>query len=292
MKRQKKIVKILGGLGNQMFQYALYTALQRHHPEAAVMADLHTFHGYRRPFQLENAFGIRVQRASYGEVARVAYPYPDFQSWRVGSRLLPKRRTMCVEPRSLAFVPDAVSWQGSVYYDGYWQHEAYFSDCRATLLEQFRFPAFDSENNLALAARLRSEETVAVHVRRTDYVGNPMFHDLCASGYYAEAIRHIRQHTGARLFCIFSDDAAWCKAQLQPLLDGTETIFVDWNSGERSVQDMHLMTLCRHHVTANSSFSWWGAWLAAQEEAVNIGPRLWWRQAGTASPVPTHWLTI
>ncbi len=292
MKQQVKIVKILGGLGNQMFQYALYTALQRHHPDAAVMADLHTFRGYRRQFQLADIFGIQVQSASYGDVARVAYPYPDFQSWRIGSRLLPRRRTMCVESRDFAVDPEAVSRLGSTYYDGYWQHEDYFRDCRSALLDRFRFPAFDSEANLSLARRLKSEEAVAVHVRRTDYVGNPMFHDLCASGYYAEAIRHIRQHTGARLFCIFSDDVAWCKAHLPSLPEEAETLFVDWNSGARSVDDMHLMTLCRHHVTANSSFSWWGAWLAAQEEAVNTAPRLWWRREGVFTPVPTHWVTL
>lgn len=292
MKRPEKIVKFIGGLGNQMFQYALYVALQRHHPDAVVMADLHGFNGYRRKFQLAEVFGIHVRQASYGAVARVAYPYPNFQSWRIGSRLLPQRHTMCVEPRDLSFVPDAVCRQGSIYYDGYWQHEAYFSDCRTALLEQFRFPTFTDEGNIALAERLKDEEAVAIHVRRTDYIDNPMFHNLCASSYYETAIRHIQKHTGARLCCIFSDDTAWCEGNLQSLLSGIETIFVDWNKGTRSVQDMHLMTLCRHHITANSSFSWWGAWLAPQEDAVNIAPKLWWRRAGTVSPVPDHWVTI
>ncbi len=292
MKKQVKIVKILGGLGNQMFQYALYTALQRHHPDAVVKADLHTFHGYRRPFQLEEVFGIQVERASYGEVARVAYPYPDFQSWRIGSRLLPRRHTMCVEPHNLAFVSDAVTRQGNTYYDGYWQNEAYFRDCRATLLERFQFPAFNHSASVALAKRLRGEEAVAIHVRRTDYIGNPMFHDLGSSSYYAEALRYVRQHTRARLFCIFSDDEMWCREHLHPLLNDAEVLFVDWNAGMQAVDDMHLMTLCRHHITANSSFSWWGAWLAEQEDAVNMGPQRWWRQPITASPVPAHWLTI
>ena len=108
-----KIVKILGGLGNQMFQYALYTALQRHHPDEMVMADLHGFNGYRRKYQLNEVFGIDIKQATCGMIAHVAYPYPNFQSWRFGSRLLPKRRTMCVEPHNFAIDHEAISRQGN-----------------------------------------------------------------------------------------------------------------------------------------------------------------------------------
>lgn len=287
-----KIVKILGGLGNQMFQYALYTALQRHHPDEMVMADLHGFNGYRRKYQLNEVFGIDIKQATCGMIAHVAYPYPNFQSWRFGSRLLPKRRTMCVEPHNFAIDHEAISRQGNTYYDGYWQHEEYFSDCRDILMERFHFPDFADEANTALAQRLEKEEAVSIHVRRTDYIGDKLFYDLTATDYYTQAIHYIRQHAQAQLFCIFSDDIVWCKNHLQPLLNDVEVIFADWNNGKQGIQDMHLMTLCRHHIIANSSFSWWGAWLATQTGAINIGPKLWWRRQAAVTPVPSHWITI
>ena len=252
-----KIVKILGGLGNQMFQYALYTALQRHHPDEMVMADLHGFNGYRRKYQLNEVFGIDIKQATCGMIAHVAYPYPNFQSWRFGSRLLPKRRTMCVEPHNFAIDHEAISRQGNTYYDGYWQHEEYYSDCRDILMERFHFPDFADEANTALAQRLEKEEAVSIHVRRTDYIGDKLFYDLTATDYYTQAIHYIRQHAQAQLFCIFSDDIVWCKTHLQLLLNDVEAIFADWNNGKQGIQDMHLMTLCRHHIIANSSFSWW-----------------------------------
>ena len=120
-----KIVKILGGLGNQMFQFALYKSLQQRFPEERVLIDLHCFRGYgkHRGFEIDKVFGAEYEAASWREVARVGYPYPTFQLWRIGSRLLPVRKTMLKERPDLTLEPTALTREGSTYYDGYWQHE-------------------------------------------------------------------------------------------------------------------------------------------------------------------------
>lgn len=286
-----KIVKILGGLGNQMFQYALLTALRQQHPHDCVMADLHVFHNYRRSFQLDTAFGIRPVAATLRDVARVAYPYPSYAWWRCGSRLLPPRKTMCVEPSNFSFVDDALERTGNTYYDGYWQNERYFSHCRTALVEQFRFPLFTDERNRQLAQLAEQKETAALHVRRTDYIGDRLFHDISATDYYARALQLLKQQTHTKVLCIFSDDMEWCRQHLSHLTAEWQVAMVDWNHGAASIQDMHLMTLCRHHVIANSSFSWWGAWLA-DTPGLNMAPRLWWRRQTATTPVPQHWTIL
>ena len=130
-----RIVKVLGGLGNQMFQFALYEALRRQHPEERVLVDLRCFNGYHkhRGFELDKVFGVSYEEATWQEVARIAYPYPNFQCWRIGSRLLPPRKTMLCEQSNFALEPEALTRAGDTYYDGYWQHETYFKSIKDEL---------------------------------------------------------------------------------------------------------------------------------------------------------------
>lgn len=287
-----KIVKILGGLGNQMFQYAFLTALQQQHADERVVADRHAFVGYRRTFQLDSAFGIVIPTASLRDVARMAYPYPSFQWWRWGSRLLPHRKTMCVEPRNFSFVSDALARTGNTYYDGYWQNENYFRQCRQTLIEQFCFPNFTDKRNQQLAHLLSQTEAASLHVRRTDYIGDALFHNISDTNYYEQALQLLKQQTNTQTLCIFSDDSDWCSHHFAHLSNHYKVVIVDWNRDNKSVQDMHLMTLCRHHIIANSSFSWWGAWLAQEPRGLNIAPRLWWRRPTATTPVANEWITL
>ena len=289
-----KIVKVIGGLGNQMFQFALYEALRQRFPEERVLLDLHCFNGYRkhRGFELPKIFDIDYETASLTDVAKTAYPYPNFQSWRIGSRILPVRRSMLKEKADYAFEPTALTRQGDTYYDGYWQHEEYFSDIRETLLRTYRFPAFEDEQNRQTASLITSSNSCAIHVRRGDYVTDKLFHDICDLDYYEAAIRQMKSTAQPDLFCIFSDDAAWCRNHLTPLIGETKAVYVDWNTDENSYQDMHLMSLCRHQIIANSSFSWWGAWLNRNEQKTIIGPSKWWHIKDAHTPVPSSWIKI
>ena len=289
-----KIVKVIGGLGNQMFQFALHQALQKQFPEERVLLDLHCFNGYHkhRGFEIPRIFDVTYEEANWREVAKVAYPYPNFQSWRFGSRILPDRKTMLKESADYAYEPTALIRRGDTYYDGYWQHEEYFKDIREDILRTFTFPAFEDERNQETARLVTNKNSCAIHIRRGDYVTDKLFRDICDLNYYQTAILRMKGAAIPEMFCVFSDDVSWCREHIGVLTGQTETIYVDWNTDKTSYQDMHLMSLCRHQIIANSSFSWWGAWLNTNKDKVVIAPRKWWNISDAHTPVSDSWIII
>lgn len=290
-----KIVKIIGGLGNQMFQFALYKALQQRFTDERVLIDLHCFRGYKkhRGFEIPLLFGTRYETATWQQVARIAYPYPNFQAWRIGSRVLPLRKSMLKEKADYAFEPTALTRTDSVYYDGYWQHEDYFSDIRPAILDTFAFKPFTDPRNIGAQRRIgAAANSCAIHIRRGDYVSDKLFAGICNLDYYEAAISRMRQLASPDLFCIFSDDAAWCRSHLSRILGDTPALYADWNSGADSFRDMQLMSLCHHQIIANSSFSWWGAWLNQYGAKTVIGPQKWWNLPDTHSPMTNSWIRI
>ncbi len=286
-----RIVRILGGLGNQMFQFALYEALRREYPEERVLTDLHGFRGYgkHRGYELAKVFGIEAETATLREIASIAYPYPNYQAWRIGSRLLPARKTMLCEKANFALEPEALTRTGSTYYDGYWQHEEYFGHIRQAICQMFRFPALQDPDNRQAADRILAHNTCAIHIRRGDYLTDPLRKGTIGTDYTARAIRRMQETANPDRWCVFSDDMPWTSDYLRQLLPESQTIFADWNQGEKSINDMHLMTLCRHHIIANSSFSWWGAWLCTHDGQTVIAPRRWMNCRDVCSPVPDRW---
>ena len=288
-----RIVKVLGGLGNQMFQFALYKALQKQYPEERVLLDLHCFNGYHkhRGFEIGSVFGANYEEATLKEIARLAYPYPNYQCWRIGSRVLPVRKTMLKEEPNFTLEPSALSLPDSTYYDGYWQHEEYFKHIREEILSTYTFPAFDDERNQTTAQLAASTTSCSIHIRRGDYLTDPLRKGTTNSNYVIAAIRKMQQEVKPEKWLVFSDDIAWCQQHLASTLDATNTIYADWNTGANSIHDMHLMALCRHHIIANSSFSWWGAWLS-QQDGVTIAPANWMNLENVCSPVPDNWIKI
>ena len=277
-----------------MFQLALSEALRRQHPDERVLLDLHGFRGYRkhRGFELASAFGISYEEASLRDVARIAYPYPDYQSWRIGSRLLPSRKTMLCEARNFRLEPTALSRPGDTYYDGYWQHEEYFRDIREELLSLFRFPELTGEQNLHCRQRIGDTGSCSIHIRRGDYLTDPLRRGTTGLDYTNRAIKRMKELADPECWCVFSDDIEWAKEHLSKLLPKATIIYSEWNQGEKSVHDMHLMSLCQHNIIANSSFSWWGAWLSTRTAKVIIAPNNWMNMEDVCSPVPTGWLRI
>ena len=289
-----KIVKVIGGLGNQMFQFALYKALQRQFPQERVLLDLHCFNGYHkhRGFEIGTVFHANYEEASLKDVARLAYPYPNFLSWRIGSRILPVRKSMLKEKADFTFEPSATTRQTDTYYDGYWQHEEYFKDIREELLSVYTFPPFEDERNQQTAHLVTTNNSCSLHIRRGDYLTDPLRKGTTGSGFAIEAIHRMKALEQPDTWCVFSDDIPWCRQHLAGILDEGSTCYVDWNKDERSIQDMHLMSLCHHQIIANSSFSWWGAWLNQNPDKTVIGPDKWMNLPHVASPMPEGWLRL
>lgn len=289
-----RIVNILGGLGNQMFQYAFYTALKQKFPDETVLVDLHCFNGYHkhRGFELDKVFNISFQQASLRQITRIAYPYPNYQSWRIGSRLLPVRKTMLKEKPNFSFEPTALTRTMDTYYDGYWQHEEYFNDIRPEILKLFIFPHIEDVRNKHIADLIASTNSCSVHIRRGDYLKDPLRKGTTGDDFVLKAIAEMKIRKQPEQWFVFSDDIDWCRQHLSHVLNDSRTHYIDWNTGVNSIRDMHLMSLCQHNIIANSSFSWWSAWLNQHADKCVIGPANWMNVPNVASPIPQHWISI
>lgn len=291
-----KIIKILGGLGNQMFQYAFYLAVKKECPTEQILIDLHCFNGYKLHygFELSKIYNnLQATPAKWQDVAKVAYPYPNFKTWKYGKHILPRRTTMFVENKFMKYeeycIPSTIG--KSCYYDGYWQNEKYFKNITDEIRKTFQFPPFDTENQ-KIAQQLQSCISVSMHVRRGDYLTDPLFKGTCQILYYKKAIKYIEDKAAPKLFCIFSNDIEWCKKEITPLISSAKVIFVTWNKGHNSFRDMQLMSTCKHNIIANSSFSWWGAWLNHNKDKIVIAPKLWYAKENYESPVCQNWTQL
>lgn len=290
-----KIVNILGGLGNQMFQYALALALQHCSKQSTeVRIDPRAFRGYpiHNGYELKRIFNVKIPEATIGEVMKVAYPYLNYRIWQ-SCRLLPKRSTMKYECKSMAYDERVFTDIRNLYLIGYWQTERYFCSIRDEILKAFAFPSFTSNSqNDTLSKELQQRRSVAVHIRRGDYLKISNTSGICTIDYYKKAIAYMQGGASPELFTIFSDDINWCMEQFGAIIGNADIRFVNWNKGKESFRDMQLMSLCKHNIIANSSFSWWGAWLNQNPDKIVIAPSRWMNSEGWSEIIPEDWITI
>lgn len=290
-----KIVNILGGLGNQMFQYALAEVLKILHPEHEIRIDPSGFNGYplHNGYELKRIFKVPIPEASALEQMRVYYPLRNYRMWQFGNRLLPWRKTIVRESSDMHFDPKVLSHPGNAYYIGYWQTEMYFKQFRDKILSVFTFPSFElGSRNDVLKHEISNKRSVSVHVRRGDYTKIANTQGICTADYYRKALELMQKQTKPEILLVFSDDTEWCKSNLGELFKGIDTVYVDWNKGTESFRDMQLMSLCHYNVIANSSFSWWGAWLNDHKEKTVISPSKWMVSEGWVNVIPEGWLAI
>lgn len=178
-----------------------------------------------------------------------------------------------------------------VYLSGYWQTEKYFSGIENEIKTLFKFRDCLRGKNREYQEQIQSDEyeSVSLHVRRGDYVGNSEV-DICGKDYYQRTLEIICSKVKKPKFFVFSDDLAWCRQNL-----GIENaVYVAGNTGGDSYKDMQLMALCRHHIIPNSSFSWWGAWLGEKEDSIVIGPKRWFngREIHREDIIPDRWIKV
>ncbi|SEW14048.1 Glycosyl transferase family 11 [Prevotella sp. khp7] len=289
-----KIVRISGGLGNQMFQFALYEALRRQHPEEEMLVDLHGFIGYKkhRGFELPKVFHVAYEEATLGEIAKVAYPYPNYQSWRILSRVLPCRKTMLKEKPDFSLEPEALTRPGDTYYDGYWQHEEYFDRISGDIVRLYHFPDFENDKNQLVGKMALETNSCAIHIRRGDYLTDPLRQGTTSLDFPLRAIKWMKENRAPEQWLVFSDDMPLARECLKAVLPEEKTCYVDWNQGIRSINDMHLMSLCKNHIIANSTFSWWGAWLCQREDKTVVAPHEWMNRKNVVSPAVKDWIKL
>jgi len=279
-----------------MFQYAAGRSLSLRLNEPLFLdlngfPDYHLHHG----FELSYVFKCHADEAGEEQVREVL-------GWR-GSR---KMRSLLLKTqlkwmRSSYFVtePHFHYWSGfkdirdSCYLSGYWQSEKYFESVSEVIRADFVFRHALEGKNLALAQQMKGCNAVSLHVRRGDYVSDVKTnstHGVCSLDYYRDAVKHMMEHVSLPHFFIFSDDIAWCREHLG-LKDHCS--YIDHNTGHDSYRDMQLMSLCHHHIIANSSFSWWGAWLNPSGDKIVIAPKQWFVSGFNSSDlIPSAWLRL
>ena len=279
-----------------MFQYAAGRALALTNDQSLLL-DLSDFTGYRlhHGFELSRVFSLVATKAEPSTTH-------ELLGWRenyLARKILRRRQfswlrgeKFVVEPH-FNYWPDIVNVNGDCYLYGYWQSERYFKAFEAIIRQDFIFREPLQEQNAELALDMATKQAVSLHIRRGDYVSDSKNHNImsvCDLEYYRLAINYIATQVEQPVFYLFSDDMAWVK---QSLPMEFPCVYVEHNSGAESYKDMQLMSLCRHHIIANSSFSWWGAWLNAKPEKIVIAPKHWFRNGNDdADLIPDEWIRL
>lgn len=273
-----KIVKYIGGLGNQMFIYAFSVALREIFRQE-ILVDTHYYksRNFHNGLEIERIFGIHLTEAKLSDKLKMSWYFPNY--WIDYHLLgkLPARKNTVRELPGQKVNLELLGDSSDKFYDGYWQSYQYFDSWRDVILKEFTFPKISMEDklNFELNERLKNEEnSVGIHIRRGDYLKNWKYRGLCDIDYYQKAIAYILEHIKSPKFFLFSDDIDWVKENISPLVKGYDVTFVNWNHSINSYKDMQLMAMCKNLIIANSSFSWWAAYLN-QNNPIVVAPEKW-----------------
>lgn len=291
------ITKLMGGLGNQMFQYAIGRQLSVLR-NTSLKLDVSGFAGYDLREYLLHNFKIDAELASDSELEEFKRECRKWDERGAIAKLFTQAKfRRYKEPRSdlYKFKSKVFKLPSDAYLEGHWVHQEYFRGIRELITREFELAHdFDAQNSGFLELIQSSGHSVSLHVRRGDYVTDPRtnkYHGVCSLDYYGSAIARINEKHADAAFFIFSDDLDWVRDNLE--ID-REHHFVDANTNLLPHFDLALMRACKHHIIANSTFSWWGAWLADSPGKTVIAPKTWTqgRNVPSAQVVPREWETI
>ncbi|QTL97698.1 alpha-1,2-fucosyltransferase [Iocasia frigidifontis] len=273
-----KIVRITGGLGNQMFQYAFYLSLKERFTDVKLDITPYILSKFHYGYELSKVFGIKADLAINEEI--------DYLINNSDSKL----STIFIE-RQFNFDKEVFEIKGDVLYYGYWQTEKYFKSIDGIIKKEFVFKRPLDNKNIEIVDQINEVNSVSLHIRRGDYVSIKNVARICTLEYYQKAVKLIKEKINKPVFYICSDEIEWVKENIR--LE-ENTVFVDWNKGEDSYKDMQLMSLCKHNILANSSFSWWAAWLNNNKNKMVIAPSRWFNDEteNIRDLIPDGWFKI
>ena len=282
-------VRIWGGLGNQMFQYAYARAL-RARTKQEVFIDKQGVFRESLEMGIIRDYALDCFKITLTETPDIMKKYSFLERNSTGKRLryeLAARRIISpwlyIE-KDEGFVSDLYDFEGDMYLQGWFQNERYFCDYREIILKEFELKhKYNIDNELSDI--LKNEQTVSVHIRRGDYKSLNFALPL---DYQKAAIEYMEQKYDDPFFLFFSDDVEWVKSNMNMpkkyrIISGGEY---------RDYEEMNLMSRCKNNIIANSTFSWWGAWLNNNNSKIVIAPKNWMRLKEPLSIVPQEWVVL
>lgn len=291
------VVELKGGLGNQMFQYAFASILAKKN-SVPIKIDKSFFDlterglGHTpRNFEL-NIFNVSILQATSSDFLL----FHQLSTINKIKRKLGFNFPKIYNEPSFDFHQKGLSLKTPVFIKGYFQSYKYWINNEDFIKEYFSFSTTELDCiNKGLLLKLNEQITVAIHIRRGDYVNDTLIHQThgsCSLDYYLNAIKLLTSKNKNFTLVFFSDDSDWVKAQFKDL--PYSKIIVDHNKGEDSWKDMLLMSSCHHNIIANSSFSWWAAWLNKNPEKVVIAPKKWFanNELEVKDLIPSEWIRL
>ena len=290
-------VSIYGGLGNQMFQYAFCLALNNKGKKTRILISHYLYYSHHNGFNLRKAFKINMSfplnllnffllnceflyknRISASFFRRVIKRY---QKWKY---------IVYHEKKEFEYDRDVFD-QKSKLFIGVWQSIQYFADINELIAHEFVFRIPKDKRNREIIEKIINCNSVSIHIRRGDYLNSQWEKTLSVIkgvNYYVNSIDYIEKKITAPYYFIFSDDIMWAKDNLKL----SNCSYIDHNKGKDSYIDMYLMSMCKHNIIANSTFSWWAAWLNSNEDKVVIMPDRWINGDTTPGIFPDKWIKM
>ncbi len=280
----KKRIIFSGGLGNQMFEYALYRELCYKGMDVEIDLSLYDYVKMHNGYELDRIFQI-----DHTNETRISNRQLHILFLRILLKFKPSF-TIFDENSTFHELKRLEQYPGR-YFHGYWQSESYFPNVIDEIRKLFVFQNIDYKNQQK-TIQIQRNNSVSLHIRRGDYVGHDLYANCCTEEYYKKAIQHIIEHVKDPFFYIFSNDPPWAEKFIKSFHVKHEVVV--FNQGEKSYQDMFLMSKCKHNIIANSSFSWWGAWLNSHPFKIVIAPRKWYQDQTIdySHIVPDSWIKM
>lgn len=287
------VVKIEGGLANKMFQFALYKAIAQHSDDVYIdessfkpswdFEDIRLsqiFDNVKADAYTPSKFRLANRHDFFSKSVKViceklGYRYYREKGFKYNKYLIQNLSTDC-------------------YLTGYWQTEKYFKQIETIIKNCFNFRPLSDSRNIKLAAMFEQEESVSIHIRKGPDYDKIITKGTCEIDYYERAIDYILNAKTNPKFYIFTDNPNWVRSNIKKI----EYTLIDWNptAGVNNYVDMQLMSLAKNNIIANSSYSWWGAWLNKNPQKIVIAPRVWFnpKSAIKATPdiIPTSWVSL
>lgn len=292
MKNNSIIIEIGGGLGNQMFQYALYLKFTSLGKKCSLYYDHENF--IHNGLHLKAAFDIDLELSSKEDLELLKK-----ESKLLSSRVLKKLgrgvNLYWEHNKDYEYKPEIFLTKGPAYLQGCWLSEKYFLDIEELVRQKFVFKNINVKSKLLAAEIIENNHSVSFHIRRGDYLKSSIHKNIGYPNYLKAALDRLKPFNNKPELYIFSDDVNYA-AEVAKQIDIPGKVYkiIDWNSGLESFNDMYLMALCKYNIIANSTFSWWGAWLNDNKNKQIVSPAEWFTnpELNNNSLLPEEWIII